>query len=159
MPFQATGTNVFRLSGAGASTGREMSLAWDPEKLALDMAKETDIEDEVMTLPGASKFNAGSVSPPPSPKLTVASSSLQSITSTPAPSSAHASSLQTPALTLKRSADNIFVPSSSKKAKGSEVLSGLLTEVVSTQVAQSIQLRLTMEISNAGSLFLNRVSL
>lgn len=81
-------------------------------------------------LPGASGLNAGSVSPPPLPKPITASSSSQSIPSTPVPSSIHAGSSQTPAVTLKRSADNIFAPCSSKKAKGSEVLGGLLTEVV-----------------------------
>lgn len=50
MPFQATGANIFRPSGAGASTIRETSPDWDLDKVATEMAKETDVENEVGVL-------------------------------------------------------------------------------------------------------------
>lgn len=50
MPFQASGANIFRPSGAGVSTVRETSPEWDLDKVASDMAKETDVENEVSAL-------------------------------------------------------------------------------------------------------------
>ncbi|KAF9074714.1 hypothetical protein BDP27DRAFT_1359379 [Rhodocollybia butyracea] len=118
MPYKPKGTHVFRPSAVAsqveptdALNDEIQSQDWDLSQIDKDMAANS-IENEHKT---------PEVSDDSDIEATKVSAKASAIPKTPAPAP----------LSLKRSSDNIFTPStsSSKKVRGAEVLSGLVGEV------------------------------